>query len=99
LVLNVINNDLHFSDGNGTFFLPQRGLKFVGTFYQGRPAGLGTIFNSDGEIVQPLGPWGSEVDISPLKNSNNFLQNFDLSSNKYTNLIKMVGDWVYNKFG
>ena len=88
-----------FSDGNGTFFLPQRGLKFVGSFYQGRPSGQGTIYNSNGEVVQPLGPWGSDVDLSPSKNSNNFLRNFDLGSNKYTNLIRMVGDWVSDYLG
>ena len=27
------------ADGNGTFFLPQRGLKFVGKFELGRPSG------------------------------------------------------------
>jgi len=30
---------INISDGNGTFFMPQQGLKFVGEFSNGRPTG------------------------------------------------------------
>jgi hypothetical protein len=89
-----------FTDGNGTFYLPQRGLRFVGEFSQGRPSGQGTIVDASGNVVQPFGPWGESVSLSPpaADPASTFLRNFDLSSNKYANLIRMIGGWVSELF-
>ena len=88
-----------FSDGNGTFFLPERGLKFVGEFTQGQPSGQGTIYNAAGDVLQPYGPWGGSgtgnIQSLPIPgNGNSFLQNLDFGSNKYTNLVRMIGNWI-----
>jgi hypothetical protein len=63
-------------------------------------SGQGTIYNSNGDIVQPFGPWENDVTSTSTSGSslvqtgNSFLQNFDFRSNKYANLIRMIGDWV-----
>jgi hypothetical protein len=79
--------------------LTQRGLKFVGEFSDGRPSGRGTIFNADGDVVQPFGLWGGTgngtITSLPVGGTgSSFFQNFDFQSNKYANLIRMIQGWV-----
>ena len=90
-----------FLDGNGTFYFTQRGLKFVGEFSEGRPDGRGTVFNADGDVVQPFGPWGgsdsgtfTSLPDAGAGTGNSFFQSLDFRSNKYTNLVRMIGGWV-----
>ena len=94
-----------FLDGNGTFYFTQRGLKFVGEFSEGRPDGHGTVFNADGDVVQPFGPWGGSGSDggtftslpgagSGTGSGNGFFQSLDFRSNKYANLVRMIGGWV-----
>ena len=86
-------------DGNGTLFLPN-GQKYIGEFKGGRPLGQGVLY-SNGQIVKngTFGPGTDVNDNASTQSGSSVLDsipkmlNFNLSDNKYTNLLKKIAGY------